>query len=572
MSNNELGYIDIQAMLLSTITNGLSRKSISKCSTWAERYRYLEVEILDESGEPTNRKEIRKWSFLNFPWLKGMHDSEVERNIGQKAAQVGYTETVLNRTLYNVDIKNRSCLYLLPAERPDARDFSAARFNPAIEMSPHLTELFNDVANVGHKRAGSANIYIRGAVSRRGLKSIPVSCVVIDEKDEMPPKHIPLALQRLSGQAHRESWQISTPTYPEYGINADFIDSSQNHFFFRCPKCSRYTELTYPECLKTTAECITDITLKDSHLICKECKGKLEHREKHIWLNTDSMWVEGEKQREVKGWYINQLYSPELPPWKFAEASLKAQTDPGEDQELHNSMMGVPFIAKGAGVTDIQIKECMKNFTIFEKSKGYEGTRNVTMGIDIGWPMCHIEIDEWLPPDRPTNDLNSASIPRVIFIETVQDFDELKRIFIDFQVNYAIIDSQPERRMALEFCNSVMGRARACTYAVGVDGKTIKLDIEEARLSVDRTSWLDLSLGRFKSGKILLPLNTPEEYKTHIKNQIRVYDKDKNGQQVGRYITPKGEDHFGHSRNYAEIALQLAGSRGIYKSITTSIL
>ncbi len=577
---------DIKKLMLATITKGLARKSIVKCSDWALEYRYLEIDIpildnnnnplLDTKGEPITRKEVKKWSFEDFPFLRDMHDSEAEMNIGKKAAQMGYTETVLNRTLFNVDIKNRSCLYLLPSEKPDARDFSASRFNPAIEMSPHLEELFNDVANVGHKRAGSANIYIRGAMSRKGLKSIPVSCIVIDERDEMPPTHIPLALQRSAGQAHRETWQISTPTYPEYGIDGEYLLSSQNHFFFRCPHCSKLTELIFPDCLKITAEKVTDPTIKQSHIICKECQHPLNHQEKRSWLNNNSQWVEGIGGRDVKGWYINQLYSPRLEPWKFAEASIKALTDPGEDQELHNSMMGVAHVVEGAGVTDEQIQNCIKAFSIF--TKGYQGTRRVTMGIDIGWPMCHVEIDEWLPPTGVINDINLASIPRVIFIETIQNFDDLKRIFLDYQVTFAVLDSQPERRIALDFCKSLPGRARMCNYTVGVEGKTINLSTSEPRLSVDRTSWLDLSLGRFKhldtnnNPHILLPVNTPEEYKNHIKNQIRIYEKDKNGQQIGRYITPKGQDHYGHARNYAEIALQMCASLGATQNITTTIL
>ena len=96
---------------------------------------------------------------------------------------------------------------------------------------------------------------------------------------------------------------------------------------------------------------------------------------------------------------------------------------------------------------------------------------------------------------------------------------------------------------------------------------------DEPRLKVDRTSWLDLSLGRFKrKDGIFLPSDTPPDYRKHIKAQIRVYQKDKNGNQVGRYITPIGEDHFGHARNYAEIALPLAASQGKVVDITTKVL
>ena len=434
----------IKQLLINKISSGLARKSITRCSEWAEHYRKLEIEVRGEG------KKTRPWSFRRYPWLRDMHDSDAEMNIGQKAAQLGYTEAVLNRTLFTIDIKNRDCLYVLPSWKPDASDFSEARFNHSIELSEHLSEMFSDVSNIGHKRAGTANLYIRGAKSRSQLKSIPVSQIVIDEKDEMPQDHVPLAFERMSGQMHREVWQISTPTYPEYGINKDFLTSSQNHFFFRCPHCSRSSVLIFPDCLVITGESLTDPTLKESHIICKECKTKLDHETKEYWL-LDGFWIESFEQRDVKGWYVNQLYSPTLPPAEIAKTVIKAQLDPAEDQELHNSKMGVPHVVKGAGVTDQQLDECIKSYRMMSS---YNGNRIVTMGIDVGWPMCHVEIDEWLLPNTGVVDINLASVPRVIFLETIHGFDDLRRLFSEFRVHFAVIDSQPERRMALEFANS----------------------------------------------------------------------------------------------------------------------
>ena len=46
----------------------------------------------------------------------------------------------------------------------------------------------------------------------------------------------------------------------------------QDHFFFTCPHCGKMTELIYPDCLVITADNPTD-----AKIICKECKGKLDH-------------------------------------------------------------------------------------------------------------------------------------------------------------------------------------------------------------------------------------------------------------------------------------------------------
>jgi hypothetical protein len=232
--------------------------------------------------------------------------------------------------------------------------------------------------------------------------------------------------------------------------------------------------------------------------------------------------------------------------------------------------MGLPHIVKGAGVTDAQIKSTIKDYRMMSD---YSGSRVVTMGVDVGWPIIHVEIDEWILPDHAVNDLNLSSTPRVIFMGEVPNFDDLIDLFYNFNVHFGVIDSQPERRLALEFANKIYGRIRCCSYEVGIEGKTMHLDSVEPRVKVDRTSWLDLSLGRFKrKDGIFLPCDTTEDYKRHIKAQIRVYKKDKNGNQTGHYITPVGEDHYGHARNYAEIALPLAASQGKVIDITTPVL
>src|SRR3990167_1435531 len=129
----------------------LSRQAISKPSEWAQTYRMM------KSGP---------FSFRMFPWLREMHDSIAELNICRKGAQLGFTETVLNRTFYAIDIEGTDCLYVLPSKTPDASDFSAARFDPALELSPHLKAMFSEVKNIGHKRAGVVNLYIRGSRAR----------------------------------------------------------------------------------------------------------------------------------------------------------------------------------------------------------------------------------------------------------------------------------------------------------------------------------------------------------------------------------------------------------------------
>ena len=538
----------LENFLVERLVSGLRRKTVTSCSRWAQSYRVM--------GKPFPGR----WKFTHHPWLKQMHDDVSEMIIGQKAAQMGYTEVALNKTFKAIDIDGESVLYVLPANTPDANDFSTARFDPALEMSDHLTNLFTDVKNIGHKRAGNANLYIRGSRSRSQLKSIPVATVIVDEKDEMVQENVAMIFERMSGQLEKQAFQISTPTIDNFGINSDFRISSQNYYYFKCPRCSRQTHLIFPECLVVTAEDIIDINLRKSHLICKDCKGLLDHSAKVEWLGLDNAkWIQTYTDRMISGYHINQLYSMTVAPWEIASLYLKASTNPSDEQEFYNSKLGLPHIVEGARVTDQEISDCTKSF---KKTTVPPESALMTMGVDVG-KWLHYEIDQWFfRSDDLSYDINLLAQPKLLNEGKVLHFEELDRLMQRFGIHFCVIDAQPEKRKALEFAQRHWGHVRLCYYGNNIgNSKQIHLHSEdEHTLTVDRTSWLDMSFSRFHAQTIRLPIDLSVEYKTHIKAPVRIYEKDMNGNPIGRYVTGNEPDHFAHSRNYAEIALPLAAN------------
>jgi hypothetical protein len=534
----------IARLMAERIAAGLKRKSLTSCSRWSQACRVM------------GRPYPGPWTFRHHPWLREMHDSEAEMNVGQKCAQVGFTETALNRTFFMIDVKGVDCLYVLPAQTPDASDFSAARFDPALELSPHLTKLFSDVKNVGHKRAGTTNLYVRGSKSRSGLKSIPVGFIVLDEVDEMEQDNIPLALERAAGQVEKQVWAISTPTIPKTGINKLFVDTTQEHFFFKCPRCSRKTELVFPQCLEITGEDVNDESVANSFLKCKECGGRLDHETKPEWLAKNE-WVPAFSNRPARGFHVNQLYSPTIHPSALARSYLRSQRDPAEEQEFYNSKLGLPHIVEGAGVTDADIDARIGEYKRYSHRPD---NSLVTMGVDVGrW--LHVWMDIWhVPGNIESADLNVRSRARCVWYGKRQHFEELDDLMRQFGVAACVIDANPERRKAYEFASRFFGLVKMCFYGNGVTGKQIHVGKDdEPTITVDRTSWLDLSLGRFRQADMIeLPLDLDHEVRAHLKSPVRVYEKDKTGNPVGRYVKGNDEDHYAHARNYSELALPFA--------------
>jgi hypothetical protein len=510
-----------------------------------------------------------QWSFKQHPWLKEMHDTRSPVNVGQKSAQMGYTEAMINIAFFQMDVMNRDVLYILPNSRPVATDFSVSRIDKSIELSPHLAKLFNSTSNTGHKRAGSTNLYIRGANSRSGLKSIPVSTIIFDEFDEMPEDSISLAEERSSGQVTTLDWKISTPTTPEFGINVLFEQSTQEHYQFPCPSCNKFIELKFPDNLVITAEDAEDPKILNTHLICGLCKNKLPHEDKNKFYEK-AVWVPNQPNRLTRGFYINQLYSTALQPYKIAKLYLGSLSDVFKEQEFFNSKMGLPHIVAGAKIDDTMLNDLIKDYGMLD---GCRSNYVTTMGVDVG-RVIHIEITGWDVSKCNPLDINADAIAQVLWAGEVKDFHQLDQLMTAYAVKSCVIDIAPETRAAEEFAKRFYGRVRCCRYVTGIMARSLTTAADNDRndiyVNVNRTAWLDQSLGRIRNKSILFPNNLPKDYFNHLKAIVRRPYKDKNGNPGYKYEAAK-DDHFAHARNYSEIALPFAVGTHTYLNSSLKI-
>ena len=319
---------------------------------------------------------------------------------------------------------------------------------------------------------------------------------------------------------------------------------------------------------KIVGEDINDIRIKESYIICDLCKIKLDHETKYEWL-ADAKWVPAHKDRNIRGFHINQMYSSAkaAEPGTFIEGFFRARINPADEQEFYNSKLGLPHVVEGARVTDKDIINCIGDYgKLAENDHGL-----VTMGVDVG-TWLHYEIDKWYVNSNAI-DVNSESKCQLIAEGKVATFEELEDLMYRYQIQGCVIDIQPERRKAYEFAQKFWGRVKMCFYGRGIQGKSIHIHSEdELTMTVDRTSWLDLALGRFRNKSISLPVDLTLEYKEHIKSLVRIYEKDADGNPVGKYVKAgSANDHLAHARTYSEIALPLTVSIGQSETIESVI-
>ena len=543
--------------LANLVANQLKRKSLTKESVWAERYRVM------------TKTFPGPWSFTHHPWLRQMHDDQSEVIVGQKAAQMGFSEWAINKTFFWLDILSSDVLYLLPNSKPDASDFSVGRFEPALQASEHIASMFSDTKNIGMKKAGAAILYIRGSRSDSQLKSIPTGRIVYDEFDEMPEGTRALAQERMSGQMARQELLISTPTIPDFGINREYLNSDQKHYFFKCPSCGHWEELTYsdnpsePSSIIIVGERYNEPRVAESYLQCKNTHHPLPHVLKPDWL-VSAQWVPSFSGTSISGYHVNQLYSTVAKPEAFARAKLRGDESPAYKQEFSKSKLGLPFIETGARVTDEELTYATRQYHQFTRWQG----GLTMMGIDVGTRL-HFEIcDYTLAPGAGLGDINTLANARTLRAGSVKDFEELDQLMAAYHVTHCVIDAHPEKRKALEFAQRHLGRVSLCYYITGLSSTNpITIQPEYYAVKVDRTTWLDQSLGRYRNGTKVIPVDIGDEYTTHMKSLVRRYEIANNGDISSKYVNATSTDHLAHAANYCEIALYVACSAGSVQNI-----
>lgn len=532
------------------IADQLDAHSLSRCSRWVERNRYMQGDL---EGW---------WSFDLYPWLREPHDCSSNNLMMaiQKGAQLGWTEFALNRALFELVQEKRDVLYALPNATPDAGIFSKSRVNAALDANKKLKELFLKNNSESHKQTVfNTNLHIRGSRTPSPFRSIPVSLVILDEVDLMAAEQVELVWYRLSGQhVKKQLIMLSTPSIAGKGINVRYRDSDQRHFIFPCPHCSKLIELRWPDSFY-----LDDDPFK-SYLKCYECDAELKHEEKKDFL-ANAYWEPMNPGPRMLGYYINQLYGSAMKPFEIAEVALKARLDTVANQEFHNSVLGETFQEEGAQVSDANIADCTRDYLNGDESQTKK--RLLTMGVDVGQKVFHIWVSGWqMDPSVKSRDIIEKAVGRLIWSGTVETFEQVKDMIMKWRPRKIVIDAEPETRGAANLCNKFpKGLAFTCDYKKQKENREINKSAKNGadRLSVYRTFWLDATMSLIKSKRYEFPKDLPMDARQHLKSLVRTYREDANGDTKAHYEKLDGqEDHYAHAMNYSTIALALCAGSG----------
>ncbi len=475
----------------------------------------------------------------------------------RKAAQMGASEYAISRALHFAILRGGRTVYFFPSDH-DVGEFSRDRFAPAVEESPYLKALVRDTDTAGLKQIGKGSIYFRGTRSRTRMKSVPADFLIFDELDEMIPANVSLAEKRLGHSEWGWSLRLSTPSLPEYGVDAAFGETDQRHWLLRCPGCGRWRCLE-DEFLEHHGSpqdprqeiCFIKGEPGSERLVCLGCGATLNP--------AHGRWVAKHPERPTHGYHLSKFQSQIV---SQQEREQGHHTKPSAllaewrttrfPEEFFNSEVGLPYLAAEGGLTEQELLALEGVYGQPDFGKG------CVMGVDQGNGL-HVVVKE------PTGSGLVCTVR--IHNEPMTDavFSHLDHFMANYDVRACVIDALPNTHAARAFSRRFPGRVWMAFYSSTQKGGAAWSYDQEGSpvVSINRTEALDAWRDVHKLQQRRLPRDTNElaEYRRQMTNVLRKVEEDPvSGERRARWIK-RGPDHFAHADSYAEIALGQQGGR-----------
>jgi len=558
--------------LLAQFRQGLVDKSLKWPSRWATKKVWM----------PSPFEGLL--DFGPFPWLEEIVNVMEGQVSVMKGSQLGCSVVAMVKSLFTA-IEMRDEAMIVQPTAQAAGLFAQSRLDAIIATSPALRDAFpkNDSVSLKTTKFHS-HIFMRGSISEAGLTSQPVSVAIIDEFDRCNINCLALIKKRMSARslAQRHVFVLSTPILPEMGIDQQFREGTQERFVFDCPGCSRGITLEWPESVEIIGASPDDPRCAESYFKCQHCGHKLDIDERALdpkykneflmkpWLST-ARWEANAEAQYHRSFYIPQMYGPKITAGEMVVESIKAEANEAEKVQFVNQSLGLPYVMEGAKLSNEIINRCIGDHHLTDDPP-VEGGRMIVMGIDVG-TMLDCVVTEYIYTRDPGFEPHLASVAKVLQVRRIPggDWGQLGNLMRDYSIEHAVIDFQPETTMARAFANEFYGGVSLCQYRKGTQQLDINCKVGDDKVSlltVDRTSFLDMALGRFHKQQVIIPVDTGYVFKEHLCNLTRTYEYDENNRPKAKYVTPPNKaDHLAHAYTLGEVAHMRAYAKRSGRSI-----
>lgn len=480
-----------------------------------------------------------KGEYLDFEqhaYLKGIYKDNSPDITIKKAAQLGFSEYALARSVFVADMLGGNVGYYFPAEK-QVYDHVQTRVDPVFESVPYLNKITARAGLQGRgkmadkmslKKIRNAFIMFRGAQNPRQVTSTPLDFAVLDEFDRFEGLSISMIEKRLLHSKLHWLLNLSTPTHEGRGIDLEIQQTDQMQWHVTCKHCKREQTLSY----------WNNVDEKEAMLVCGHCKKQMTSED----LQQGS-WKPLYPNRTRRGYVVSGLLNPYLNLTKLIERMNSYNEF--VVQEAYNQDLGIPYKSQNSTITDAQLDACQGKHTIPHVKHAKDA---LFAGVDVG-RVSYMWVGRW---NKELKKVEVVGIHELRNLET-----DLPYHMDWYDIRCCVIDALPETNLVTKLVNRYSGRLFAAHYDYHtINGEEyLNWHKEGGAVSVHRTASLDELFGRIRAQQILLPKHAKyiRGLYDQLKNQDRVL------QMIGKqemyvYVDNGKPDHYAHAGNYMLIA------------------
>ena len=518
--------------------------SFDEVSQAAELYPSLWIEkhnIKTSNGLP--------FEFDNHRFMIDVLNDMSQFQVGLKPPQVGWSESMIIKSLYVADKKEKDIIYTLPTAT-DRDDMVNSKVNRIIAQNPVLKAMVKDHDTVEQKSVGNHLIHYRGTFAAKQAMMISSDLNIHDETDASDPSVITQYETRLAANPNGMRWYFSHPSLAGHGVDVYWQQSNKREWHITCKSCKEEQILTWPD----------NIDIQRRKYVCSLCKSELsdDDRRDGIWKAT--------AQGEFSGYHISQMMCP----WITASKIVDAYNDPQKDKQyFYNYVLGLPYVGSEDKIEpSIILKNCV------DEVNEQEG--RIIIGMDTGHGIHFTLMNkQGVFFYGNANEITASKDP----YDTIRGF--LKRWPRSIVISDQGGDLIGIRKLQAEF----PGRVFLCFYRK--DRKSVDLvdwgeNEEYGKVTVDRNRMITLMVEQLRDiGRVRIQ-GTPEEWREWASQFGNLYrekvlvketkDKDSRDLYGNEYVWKRnGPDHYAHSLLYAIVGFQRYGG-GMAKIVGESML
>jgi phage terminase large subunit GpA-like protein len=299
--------------------------------------------------------------------MDAVSDPKNEQVTFMKSAQTGGTEVINNIVGYYIDQDPAPILLVQPTVEM-GKAWSVDRLAPMLRDTPKLKGRVKDAKSrdskntVLHKVFPGGHITIAGANSAASLASRPIRVTLFDEIDRYPPSAgtegdpVNLGRKRSTTFWNRKSIEVSTPTVKGASrIEQSYNSSSMDQFWVPCPHCDEFQTLMWAHCHWPEDQ------PGEAYYGCEHCGGVIEDKHKQPMLLLGE-WRSRDPESAVRGFHINELYSPWVTFGEMASSFVEAKKFPDTLKTWVNTALGETWEEKGEGLDDDALSDRAESY------------------------------------------------------------------------------------------------------------------------------------------------------------------------------------------------------------------